>query len=283
MKEIEAVVNTRPLTCVDTELEHILKPSDFLTVGKCITMKSAQEGSSLQGTVTKRELVKGWKRALKILEEFKEMFSNRYLPSLRERYWNSHKEPRVTSKTVPCEGQIVQIKGDSHNREGWRVGKIVELIKGADGLCRVAKVKIGNKEFTRSISHLYPLEIENTEIVAVPETQTDNESVLKSPVVYDVDYNESSEEDVIYDVAENTENAELDKPEKENENNDIITQKSNDISVENNQKHDDSVLTDIDRVHEVGSSLEDRPKRGAATRALEKIKEWTRNLVTLLQ
>lgn len=64
-------------------------------------------------------------------------FDKRYLLSLRERYWHSHKDPRVTSKLTPKLGQIVQIKGDSKNRTGWKVGKIVSLCKEIDGLCRL--------------------------------------------------------------------------------------------------------------------------------------------------
>lgn len=42
-------------------------------------------------------------------------------------------------------GDVVQLKGETKNREGWKVGKIVSLFSGADGLCRVARVKIGGK------------------------------------------------------------------------------------------------------------------------------------------
>ncbi|XP_026331550.1 uncharacterized protein LOC113238917, partial [Hyposmocoma kahamanoa] len=41
----------------------------------------------------------------------------------------------------------------------WKVGKIISLTRGADGECRIAKVKVGNSEYTRSVGHLYPLEV----------------------------------------------------------------------------------------------------------------------------
>lgn len=40
------------------------------------------------------------------------------------------------------------MKGESKNRENWQVGKITELIKDADGLYRISKVKIGDTEYT---------------------------------------------------------------------------------------------------------------------------------------
>lgn len=82
-----------------------------------------------------------------MIEEFKEMFTNRYLQSLKERYRHSHKEPRSTVKVEPEIGQVVQIKGDTKNREGWKEGKIISsLLRGADGLCRAAKIKIGDRD-----------------------------------------------------------------------------------------------------------------------------------------
>lgn len=61
------------------------------------------------------------------------------------------------TKTRRCSS----VKGDTKNRENWKIEKIVSLPTGADGSCRVAKVKVGDTEFTRSINHLYPLEIED--------------------------------------------------------------------------------------------------------------------------
>ncbi|XP_073966871.1 uncharacterized protein [Choristoneura fumiferana] len=114
-------------------------------------------------TATKQQLIEGWKRGEIIMNEYKDMFMNQYLLSLRERYRHSPKQPRVKAHDRPSLGDIVQLKGESKNRLNWKVGQIVELVKGADGQCRVAKVKIGNTIFNRSIGHLYPLEIDETE------------------------------------------------------------------------------------------------------------------------
>ncbi|XP_037299039.1 uncharacterized protein LOC119190712 [Manduca sexta] len=131
MKEIEAILNTRPLMTVDTKMEHVLTPADFLTAGRCITLVDSQEKLLLEGVTTKVDLVKSWRKVRIVLEELKERFENQYLPSLREQYWNSHKDPRILSKELPKVDQIVQIK-ENKNREDWRVGKIVSLIRGSD-------------------------------------------------------------------------------------------------------------------------------------------------------
>lgn len=77
---------------------------------KCLTPDATSEDLTVQGTVTKTDLIQSWKRGLEILEI---MFMNRYLPSLRELYRHSPKEPRVQSKLVPKIGQVVQIKGNT--------------------------------------------------------------------------------------------------------------------------------------------------------------------------
>ncbi|XP_049866233.1 uncharacterized protein LOC126366932 [Pectinophora gossypiella] len=163
IKEVENVVNARPLTKVGPELEHILSPSDFLSFGKCLTVDSAAVEIPATGTQLKVDLITSWKRGLKILEEFKLMFVNQYLASLRERYRQDPKQPRIKSQRVPHHGDYVQLKENSKNRDNWKVGKIVELIKGADGECRVAKVKVDDSIFTRSLGHLYPLEADSEE------------------------------------------------------------------------------------------------------------------------
>lgn len=56
IKEIEAVVNSRPRSSVDSEPDYILKHSDFLTVGKVITLEKSEKHSKPQ---TSAHLIKG--------------------------------------------------------------------------------------------------------------------------------------------------------------------------------------------------------------------------------
>ncbi|XP_047998158.1 uncharacterized protein LOC125235603 [Leguminivora glycinivorella] len=91
VKEIEAVLNTRPLTAVGSDPEAVLRPADFLSLGECLEINSELCEGTSQGTNTKVDLVEGWKRGQRILNEYKEMFTNQYLPSLRDRFSHSHK------------------------------------------------------------------------------------------------------------------------------------------------------------------------------------------------
>ncbi|KAI5731558.1 hypothetical protein M8J77_012244 [Diaphorina citri] len=158
IKEVETVVNTRPLTTVGTELEHVLTPADFLQPSVPVVLEIPKQSDSM--TVTKTALVDSWKKSQTVFKEFNDMFVNRYLTSLAERPMKTHKQPRVLAKTSPNIGDVVQLKERMVSRAFWRVGKILELVPSKDGHTRTARVRMANGSIiTRSISLLYPLEI----------------------------------------------------------------------------------------------------------------------------
>ncbi|XP_063362896.1 uncharacterized protein LOC134651724 [Cydia amplana] len=136
VRGIGAVLSTGPLTAVGSDPEGVLRPADFLSLGRCLEMGPELGEGTSQGTSTEVDLVEGWKRGRRILNEYKEMFANRCLPGLRDGFAHSHKQPRVVSGRSPEVGDIVQIKNGSKNRIGWRVGKISSLVRGRGGGCR---------------------------------------------------------------------------------------------------------------------------------------------------
>lgn len=278
IKEIEAVVNTRPLTSIDAEVENVLRPSDFLTLGKCLDIETSKSNPIIQGTVTKTDLIKSWKKALVILQEFKDMFFNRYLQSLRERYNHSHKEPRVTSKLQPEIGQIVQIQGDSKNRETWKVGKIISLIKSADGFYRVAKVKVDNKEFTRSISQLYPLEVDEDNMSGdTPEESSNGSEIKISSSARNKMVNETNAGDKLINVMlGDIMPPVLDETIDEShvvESMDL--EGFSDVNVKDANKELDDISPNMSHKNT------NKPIRAAAVKALEKIREWTSSLLNI--
>ncbi|XP_073942447.1 uncharacterized protein [Choristoneura fumiferana] len=281
VKEIEAVVNSRPLTSVDSEPDYVLKPSDFLTAGKVITLEEAENESEPQiMTTTKTELIKGWKRALIMLKEFKEMFYNRYLLSLRERYGHLPREPRITSKLTPSPGQIVQIKGDSKNRNDWKVGKITELIPSADSLCRAAIVQVGDTEYTRSIAHLYPLEIEDA---PEPIANISSKGGTRPLVTPDHDTVNIESVEEIRPLTPDLTTAVIPQPQ-------VIAPMpltmEDHVSIQDEDaehaptEHEDESLPNTTEMNDM--DVNQRSKRAAATKAMERIKEWTRDLTALL-
>ncbi|XP_047993810.1 uncharacterized protein LOC125232218 [Leguminivora glycinivorella] len=297
LKEVESVVNTRPLTYIGTGLEHVLKPADFLTPGKCLGLQMSMKETPVNATTTKQQLIEGWRRGETIMREYKDMFMNQYLLSLRERYKNSTKQPRVKTHNEPCVGDIVQMKGDTKNRENWKVGKIVELIKGADGLCRVARVKIDNGTFTRSLLHLYPLEVED---VPTPNNLS-NHQLEEEPTtrIKEMKLEESTDSSVIQrefypDVQLEMELDTVDSMDVDTAHSNEMTEENLNVPntdkdmIESNIEHKcdninlEADMADENYESEVNQSDNERQMRAAAVQAREKIREWTRHLMTTL-
>lgn len=284
IKEVESVINSRPLTQVGTEIDHVLRPADFLTLGKCLTTDSSSVELPSTGTTQKIELVNSWKKGLKIRDEFKKMFIGQYLTSLRERHQHLPKQPRIQSHLKPKLGDIVQIKTDAKNRENWKIGKIVDLIKGTDGECRVARVEVEDSStLTRSIGHLYPLEadLESQQCVG-PVAELESDQIITPSVETNIQMDEAQSEGTgLESPVDNLPSPmEVDPCLEE---------------VESAQEHVEELtlhpevkapgLPEVTPEAELAQQGEGdtRSKRGAAIRARKKILEWTRHLLVLLQ
>ncbi|XP_073959385.1 uncharacterized protein [Choristoneura fumiferana] len=268
MKEVEAVVNSRPLTKIGPDVEHILRPADFLSLGTCLTTETSHAELPSVGTKAKTDLITSWKRGLKILEEIKQMFIGQYLVSLRERFRSEPKQPRVISHKAPEIGDLVQIKAESKNRINWKVGKIVDMRESTDGKCRVAEVKVDGSILTRSIGHLYPLEVESDPI---PDDDTSERVRNKDQ---ETAFNESAHDSVTSSrptpqESETVDPVELAEPEVE----------------ESASAMDDGTPMEMSGSLDIhGQDLvAGKERRAAAVRAREKILEWTRHLLTILE
>lgn len=260
IKEIEAVVNSRPLTVVGNEIEHILTPADFLRIDGP-SMPAISDHEFLEpATVTKSNLIDSWKRGQRILQEYIQMFSHQYLNSLRDRRI-THRQARVVVDAIPKVGDVVQIKGDS-NRALWKVGKISAVISGKDGKVRVARVTTSPKEtLTRSIAHLYPLEIqESAESPRAPNRtipQTTNETI-------------SHDSDLPRDSPGNAQ---------------ATKNRTQNTQIDASGDDAQATLTGPDQVPASAhvDSNQQRPKRLSAQKAREKMKEWTAQLISVLR
>ncbi|KAG7304593.1 hypothetical protein JYU34_011566 [Plutella xylostella] len=171
------------------------------------------------------------------------MFINQYLNALKERTQIRHKQPRVVSQSKPKVGDVVQIKGDNNNRSTWKIGKIILLHRGRDNEVRVATVKVGDKEYIRSIAHLFPLEIE--------EKREEHEHIEKEHVSTRTESDCREETETLRTTQETEmEGRSIDMP------------------------------TEIETVEPTTDQRSN--SRAAARRAKEKIAQWTKELVNLI-
>ena len=82
-------------------------------------------------------------------------WTKEYLRGLRERHHLKHKG----DSTHPAVGDVVIIKSNEKNRAQWRLGVVIDLIIGRDGVVRGAKLRTPKSVIKRPVQHLYPLEL----------------------------------------------------------------------------------------------------------------------------
>ena len=188
LSETEAIVNCRPITYVNNELDstfRILRPVDFLLF---------RPVSSLPPTDTEfpvRDLGEGgkhlasiWKARERYLDKLWSVWYDEYLLSLRERSNRFHKSGRMTVNRQPQVGEVVLLKEDGQPRGSWKLARIVKLNRSSDGHVRAAEIVLSNGvRLQRAINFLLPLEI--TEFVP-PDQAVDSPNISGSSSRVDI-------------------------------------------------------------------------------------------------
>ena len=161
--EIEAVLNSRPLTYVSMDdLEEPLTPSHLLLGYRVLSLPDPPLSDDPDYGASANDLSRRMKHLLKTSERFWKRWKKEYLLELRE----FHRTSRISKgvKETVQEGQIITVYDEGQPRGLWRVGRIEEVIPGTDGMIRSARVRVQSKTgrttvLKRPIQHLYPLEI----------------------------------------------------------------------------------------------------------------------------
>ncbi|CAI5671402.1 unnamed protein product [Oreochromis niloticus] len=139
--EAMAIVNSRPLT-VDSICDP--KAPEPLTLNHLILMKS-KVALPPPGKFVREDLyaAKRWRRVQYLTEQFWGRWKREYLMnvSTRQKWHKTRRNLKVND--------IVIIKEDMLPRCQWQLGRIVETIKGDDGLVRRVKVQVGVQSRTK--------------------------------------------------------------------------------------------------------------------------------------
>ena len=176
--EIEAVLNSRPLTYVSMDdLEEPLTPSHLLLGYRILSLPDPPLSDEPSYDESASDLTRRMRHLLRTSEHFWKRWRKEYLLELRE----FHRSSRISKglRDVVEDGQIVTVYDEGQPRGLWRVGRIEQVIEGADGRVRSARVRVQTKTgrttvLKRPIQHLYPLE-GNCEKTPT-DTQTDEPS-----------------------------------------------------------------------------------------------------------
>ena len=114
-----------------------------------------------------------------IVDQFWKRWSREYLIELR----GNHKMKMKQKKLNIRKGDVVLIQEEGVRRNKWKLGKIVELITGSDGVTRGVALRTSKDgkvgQIQRPLQKLYPLEIEE-DIEDDTEDDTEMEGQVNS-------------------------------------------------------------------------------------------------------
>jgi transposase InsO family protein len=145
MCEIEAIVNSRPITTVSSD------PNDMeaLTPNHILTMKSrvivSPPGNFQRADIYMR---KGWRRVQYAANIFWTRWKKEYLATLQKR------QKWCQPQRNMAEGDIVIIKDDTIQRNYWSMGRIIKTEPDKKGFVRSVIVKTSNSKLRRPIDRL---------------------------------------------------------------------------------------------------------------------------------
>ena len=148
--DVEVALNSRPLDYVEDDIElPILTPTSLLHMQR--NAPPELEPNHIQDY----DLRTHGKCLGKCKDVVWSRWTKEYLRGLRERHRLKHK----VDSTHPAEGDVVIIKSDEKNRAQWKLGVVIDLITGLDGVFRGAKVRTPKSIIERPVQHLYPFEL----------------------------------------------------------------------------------------------------------------------------
>ena len=160
--EIEATLNSRPLTYIYPEVgEEALTPSHLMLGKRLLTLPlDSVEEEDDPDYHSKEALAGRAKHLSNVLNHFHSRWRKEYLTEVREHH-------RMTSgknhHDLIAKGDIVTIQDENRkNRTTWKLGKVESLIIGREEIVRGANVRTANgKIISRPIQKLYPLEVKS--------------------------------------------------------------------------------------------------------------------------
>lgn len=145
--QIEAILNSRPLTPMSSDANDFspLTPGHFL-IGRPLTSLPTSDLSNHRYSYISR-----FQRIEQIRQHFWSRWSKEYVSELQQRgQWKTHSKPLEKDT-------LVLIKDDHLPPLKWRLGRILEVYPGSDGISRVADVKTVSGIVRRAFSKICPL------------------------------------------------------------------------------------------------------------------------------
>ncbi|GBN64162.1 hypothetical protein AVEN_215715-1 [Araneus ventricosus] len=139
LAEIEAIINSRPLTYVYNEPNEpfSVTPDNFLTGRRLSVLPNWSDKRNIELLKGKKELIKRYLYREKILNNFWKRWKREYL--LQSKGVNLNKNVNV--KTEFNINDIVLIGEEKVPRQLWKLGKVTDVHKGRDSKVRSASIQ----------------------------------------------------------------------------------------------------------------------------------------------
>ena len=160
--EVEAVLNSRPLTYLKESVEEPLTPSSL-----CLGRRLLSHPPTTQGSITAdcnnpaAELSRRQKYLSTVLQHVWDRWRKECLSELQEHH-RCKMSPQVRIIKL---GDVVCVFEDSTPRQRWKIGVEEDLIYGRDKNVRAAVVRMSPREremrLKRPVQRLYPIEVPN--------------------------------------------------------------------------------------------------------------------------
>ncbi|XP_063378884.1 uncharacterized protein LOC134665822 isoform X2 [Cydia fagiglandana] len=151
LTQIEAMLNSRPLSPVSSDPNDlsVLTPGHFLTLEPLTILPESNMVDAKLGPLQR------WKLLQKIHQDFWRKWHLEYLHTLQQRHkWFDGQKNIVV-------GTLVLIVNEQCSPMKWKIGRVVQLHPGSDGICRVVTVRTESGELKRPIVKLCPLPLQN--------------------------------------------------------------------------------------------------------------------------
>src|SRR5207237_2301256 len=141
--EVEAIVNSRPLTYVTEDQEDLiaLTPAMFIQDQQVVAFPELE-------SLDVEELRVKYQKIAQLRKELRQRFRTEYLGLLIQK----SKDKKYEEHKV---GDVVLVSSDNKKRMEWPIAIIMELVPGKDRIARVAKIKTSGGIMLRPVQRLF--------------------------------------------------------------------------------------------------------------------------------
>ena len=156
--KIEAVLNSRPLTYIyEKDLAVPVTPEHLHRGERTLDNYDDSDSSEIpeEFDLTREDAIAAVQKRASVVDHFWCRWQKEYLADLREVHQRhvQKKDPDIRI------GDVVLIGDKKVKRCKWKLGKVIELVKGRDGVVRGAVLETEKERQSRPLQKLYPLEV----------------------------------------------------------------------------------------------------------------------------